>query len=361
MDDSVSIETKFQWNSYLLNSSLDSVFSDQLTIFLQRFESEWIAHFRNATYQLCQLESGNRLRPIISFLGYLTSETEVLLTADDFNRIVKVGVCIELIHKSSLIIDDMIDGDSLRSGKTTFHIANGQEKAIAVSFHLIGKSFKLLIEAMEEAHISQNTSLKCLKTSINIVNDMSTGLLKELSMVNADYSDINLAKEIILNETASIIKNSLLIGYLLRGGSNQSVINSLMLIGESCGYIFQVMNDIEPYRNGVHYKNHKGKNESEFFYNRKNIVTTFILQLMNSKEKREFYHIGNSGEGHKKLLELFNTHHVYDHFMSDIKAIKINIEHSVDTISKEGINMRWCLNCKSFITALTEVALTRIS
>jgi geranylgeranyl pyrophosphate synthase len=361
MEYSNSVKSEFKWNSYLLQSSLDPLFSDQLTIFIREFEREWQTHFSNVPYKLCQLESGNRLRPIISFLGYLISESDEYLSSYDLNNIVKVGICIELIHKSSLIIDDMVDGDSLRNGKTTFHVANGQEKAIAVTSHLISKSFKLLMEVLNETNISEKTSLKCIEISFNILDDMSTGLLKELSMDKVDFSDLKMAEEIIRNEAASIIKNSLLIGYILRRGNNPLMINYLSEIGESCGYIFQVMNDIEPYKRGRQYKNHKGKDELEFFFNRKNIITTFMLQLMSSKEKNDFYLIEGKVEAQKILFEFFNKNHVYDHFLAEIEGIKKNISDMIDAISKEGINSRWCQNCENFISSLTAVARDRVS
>lgn len=361
MDGSGSIENRFQWSAYLLNSSLDSVFSDQIKVFLQGLEKEWATHFSKVSYELCQLEAGNRLRPIISFLGFLTSETDGQLHNDDYRKIIKVGVCIELIHKASLIIDDIIDGDSFRHGKTTFHVANGQEKAIAVSSQLIGKSFKLLMEVLQETNVPESTSLKCLNISINIINDMSEGLLQELTMINDDFSDIQVAKEIIQNEAASIIKNSLQIGYVLRGGDNELVVKYLGEIGESCGYIFQVMNDIEPYRNSTQYQHHKEKDKMEFFYDRKNIVTTFILQLMSTRQREAFYGSDNSVDKQQKLIEYFNKHKVYDHFMSEVAEIRKNITRSIALINGQGINNRWCLNCENFITSLTQVALSRLA
>lgn len=360
MDYSTSVKRGLRWNSYLFRSNLDSFFLDQLEAFIQGFEKEWNTYFNNVSYQLCQLESGNRLRPMTSFLGYLISEHEAPLTNDDLNKIIEVGICIELIHKSSLIIDDMVDGDTHRKGKVTFHIANGQEKAVAVASHLISRSFKLLMEVLNRFDVSKDASLKCIEVSINILNDMSMGLLKELSMDTIDFSNIELTEEIIRHETASIIKNSLLIGYLLRGGDNQGIINCLNLIGENCGYIFQVANDIEPFRNSAHYQDHKRKDELEFFYGRKNIVSAYIIQLMSPKEKEELDSIKDIKERNSKLSEYFHKHDVYAHFVIEIEEIKNSIHVQVDLMKKKGVNKRWCLNCKSFIDSLVEVALSRL-
>jgi len=360
MDYCNSDKIGLKWNSYLTQAGLDSFFSNQLTTFLYEFEQEWSYHFKDVSYQLCQLESGNRLRPIISFLGYLISEDEVPLTPNDFGKIVKVGICIELIHKSSLIIDDIVDGDSFRRGKTTFHIANGLDKAIAVTSYLISKSFGLLIEVLSKSNMPENMSLKCVQLSINILNDLSTGLLKELSMDDSDFSNLKLTEEIIHYEAASIIKNSLVIGYILRGGNNSKVVDCLDEIGENCGYIFQVLNDIEPYKKSTEYINHKVKDELESFHKRKNIVTTFILQMMNAKDRIALNLIEDKSHAQKKLFEYFDKHDVYNHFTTEIEAIKENIIELGQTMNKQGVSRRWCENCKNFIESLTKMALDRV-
>jgi hypothetical protein len=121
------------------------------------------------------------------------------------------------------------------------------------------------------------------------------------------------------------------------------------------------MNDIEPYRNGTQYKSHKGKNELEFFYDRKNIITSFILQLINSKEKEEFHLIRETIEVQAKLFEYFNRYCVYDHFIFEIEEIKKNMALMIDKINKEGVDNQWSLNFKNFINSLVEVALLRFS
>jgi heptaprenyl diphosphate synthase len=351
---------KLQWNSYLFKSTLDSFYLEQLSIFHSQFEKEWALLFSKPSYNLCQLESGNRLRPIIAFFGYLISDERIGLHANDYQKIVKLGVCIELIHKSSLIIDDMLDMDSLRNGMPTFHIANGEDNAIAIGIQLMCKSLKILSDALKDAKSPNEVSLKCLEVSITILNDMCTGLVMELSMNKIDFANVKVTEEIILYETSSIIKNSLILGYTVRGGDNNKIQEGLSQIGEGCGYIFQVMNDMEPYRNWGRYQNHKGKQVEEFLTLKKNIITSFILQLMNYYERAEFYEIHSKKEAHTKLLNLFATQKVYDHFMSEISELKKNITVQLGVIKDSGINDQWCLNFGRFIDSLIEVAHSRL-
>ncbi len=59
-------------------------------------------------------------------------------------------VAIELIHASSLIIDDLpcMDNDIERRGKPTTHVKFGERESILSAFYLISESCKILINCI---------------------------------------------------------------------------------------------------------------------------------------------------------------------------------------------------------------------
>jgi geranylgeranyl diphosphate synthase type II len=79
---------------------------------------------------------GKRLRPVIMLaIGEM-------LKADN-RAILSAGCAIEMIHSSSLILDDLpcMDDASLRRGKKTNHLEFGEETAILAAFNLLNLSF----------------------------------------------------------------------------------------------------------------------------------------------------------------------------------------------------------------------------
>ena len=60
-------------------------------------------------------------------------------------------VSIELLHNSSLIIDDLpcMDNDNYRRGKLSTFVKFGERHAILFSMYLVSESFKLLFSAFK--------------------------------------------------------------------------------------------------------------------------------------------------------------------------------------------------------------------
>ncbi len=64
----------------------------------------------------------------------------------NWKNVIELACAIELLHKASLIHDDLIDKDDLRRGKSTFWKIHGGRKAIVVGDVLIGLSFNTAIQ-----------------------------------------------------------------------------------------------------------------------------------------------------------------------------------------------------------------------
>jgi geranylgeranyl diphosphate synthase, type II len=82
-----------------------------------------------------------RLRPILLLLvaDILRGEPESLLPA---------GCAIEMIHTSSLILDDLpsMDDATTRRGRPTCHVTHGESTAILAAFALMNRAFEILAE-----------------------------------------------------------------------------------------------------------------------------------------------------------------------------------------------------------------------
>ena len=213
---------------------------------------------------------------------------------------------------------------------------------------------------MKESFKSHNELTRYLEISSNILKDMSEGLMMELGMVASQKSRLENAKEIINKETASIIKNALTLGYLVHNPRNIVIERSLKVIGDSCGYIFQVMNDIEPFGDSESRAANKGNSIIEFFNNRKNLIVCYILQMIDQKAKDELFAIKDKEEGTALLKKHFHQLEVWPSFKQEFNDLVVEINKNIDAIEQEGINPAWCQNCKTFVMALIQIAETRL-
>lgn len=86
---------------------------------------------------------GRRLRPVLFYRLCAVSDRSAPdgIAASDLDR---VALAIELGHRASIILDDLIDRDDARHASTTFHAAHGGELALLVSHVLVAGVFSQL-------------------------------------------------------------------------------------------------------------------------------------------------------------------------------------------------------------------------
>ena len=84
--------------------------------------------------------TGKMIRPLLL----------LLVAGDDKEKhrdeLMAVGAAIEMLHTSTLILDDMIDSSPLRRGKPTIHKEYGTEVALYVGDYLLVRTYSYLLE-----------------------------------------------------------------------------------------------------------------------------------------------------------------------------------------------------------------------
>ena len=177
------------------------------------------------------LDGGKRLRSMI-VLDISYSLTKKYLY--------DMALCVELLHTSSLIIDDLpsMDNDDLRRGKETVHKKYGERAAKLVAYFLFYDAYKLL-------------------NNYNYKNIASYKLLEELCVQNKLASHgqyFDLFNEKLMHKTIDLSKINLktspffsvaFIGsYILAGGSEQNI-NFVKKSASAFSYFFQIGDDFE--------------------------------------------------------------------------------------------------------------------
>ena len=246
--------------------------SSFLSVFNNVWKTEIASHNLPYTHAL-QIENGSRLRPLLFAWGYYANQ----IPKNNF-FVANYALSIELLHKSSILLDDLIDDDIARHEKNTFHVEFSKSEALLYALYLLNRSVAL----MNEKDIKYNS----LYTSelLKIIDNMARGGIQEIHSQNTVFN-ITDVKEIIDLETISLIKNSFVLGYKLSSNGDFDIPDDIINIGHSCGYCFQVLNDIEPFSAPDINQKYKGITNYDFSKQRKNIVVSFVYVACTSKER----------------------------------------------------------------------------
>ena len=88
------------------------------------------------------LGGGKRVRPV------LTLAVAEMLGARDLDAALDLGCAVELVHASSLVLDDLpaMDDAALRRGRATTHRAFGEDLALLAAFALLNRAYELVAD-----------------------------------------------------------------------------------------------------------------------------------------------------------------------------------------------------------------------
>jgi len=165
---------------------------------------------------------GKRIRPT---LVTLASEA-VGGTAEDACF---AAASIELIHSSSLVLDDVIDKSEKRRGMSTVHILWGNDMALLTVQILAALSLKIAARDPRLIHAIAD-SLFC----------MGEGEAMEL----VDFAkDKKTYLELAFRKTGSLFSSAAQVGAMVGGGSVEQI-KSLTGFGNHIGLAFQIRDDI---------------------------------------------------------------------------------------------------------------------
>lgn len=256
-----------------------------------------------------QIVRGSRFRPLLTYYGYT-------LYSDELNEtIYQSATAIELIHKASIIIDDIIDQDKKRHGMPTVHQQYSLNEALIISVFLLGKCIEMLSD------IDDST----VRLFSQMIIKMCQGTLSELNI--NDETAIADIRKILDNQTSQVIQNSLLIGMK---SYNESINNQyLEIAGYKLGYLFQLLNDCEVYFNPEFSIKYKGNMNFDINKQRKNLCYSYLEQSLNNKEKSEL------DRGRYSILgNLLNKYNILDSIKKEIYCIELDIQNNLNILGE---------------------------
>ena len=203
------------------------------------------------------LNGGKRLRSIIPIIIGLKLNPNIIL--------INLSLGIELLHNSSLIIDDMpcMDNDKFRRGLKTIHYKYGETNAQLLVGLLLENAYRLLNKNITEIKNKKLLKEDYLdKISILIfknINDnmgllgAATGQFIDTCPINnflskeeytEEYQNLDKLLDLVHLKTTTFFEISFLSSYLLSGG-NLNNIDKLKKAVKFFGLAFQISDDFE--------------------------------------------------------------------------------------------------------------------
>ncbi len=326
-------------------------------VFKTYFNEQWDMYLDKIGFKHKQsaiLNIGSRYRPKMAFWGYSYCKSDI--SSNEFSKLINVCISIELLHKSTLLLDDLIDNDDLRYGKSAFHKEYNPSETIAYSFHLVGKAYELINDTLINMDIDKNLYGQILRTYSFNVKNMTKGLLYELT--DDYYKDVHKTLDIMRLETSEFVKNSLLIGYYLSGGTNAEVLKLLSELGLSMGNLYQTLNDLEPFYNPDFILSNKGNVNLDVNKYKKNIFTAKVLENFKIENFDSFF--VNNKNNINNLLSLAKQENIYSFFKEDIKEQNNYIVDLIHHVSQYSLNSEWQLYFEKFYCNLFNWAIRRV-
>lgn len=196
---------------------------------------------------------GMRFRPCLMYLAYLVCSAgmggECGRDGGDgcgscigLDNLIQLASAVELLHKASLVHDDLIDGDTLRRGRQSFHEAFGSERAVVMGDLLVAMAHDVVERMRSVLPTGVYSQIRSRFNKAHI--DLCRGELLELvaslceRALARDYVD-----RVIEGKTASLMEQSMAMGAIIAGAPAARV-DALARYGRCMGFVFQTINDI---------------------------------------------------------------------------------------------------------------------
>jgi octaprenyl-diphosphate synthase len=184
-------------------------------------------------------EGGKRIRPLILLLATESIKISNRVNSNLSDDIFLAASAIELLHTESVIHDDIIDQESLRRGKPSFHVKFGYNSSILTADFVLGIILNIGSK-IKNPTVSSELSKAAIK--------MSEGEMMEIQL--GKNPDINLREyiQVLENKTASLFEAASKIGAILGGGTEIEV-QSMSTFGHLIGIAYQIHDDLIDWNN----------------------------------------------------------------------------------------------------------------
>jgi heptaprenyl diphosphate synthase len=240
-----------------------------------------------------QLEiRGKRLRPLLVLLSGRLGDPDPRIR----RRLCKIAALIEMVHMASLIHDDIVDDSPLRRGRPSVQAKYGKDMAVYAGDFFLSRIVQILMrENLTETGIQFGRT----------VESMCWGEIGQL----AGYFDTSMTAdrylENIYGKTVAVCELACVSGGR-EGGCSDAVVEQLLQLGNSFGFMFQIRDDLLDFLSEEHME---GKPVHEDL--REGVLTLPVLCALQREENRgqltgliEIFHRGEGTDEDMRQLDI---------------------------------------------------------
>jgi geranylgeranyl diphosphate synthase type II len=175
-----------------------------------------------------------RVRPVLTLLA-----AEVC--GGTSAHAVAAAAAIELVHASSLILDDLpsMDDAPLRRGREANHLVFGESIAILAAFGLLNLAYRTLVRGYEPAVSARLTSVLSEAVGLDgLIGGQAIDLLATDQQIN-----FKTLERIHRGKTGALFSAAATAGGIVSGASSD-ILGSLAAYAKNLGLAFQVIDDL---------------------------------------------------------------------------------------------------------------------
>lgn len=179
---------------------------------------------------------GKRVRPLFCFIvGELFGVPK--------ERLITTACALEMIHTSSLIMDDLphMDDGKVRRGKPANHMVFGQDVSALASIGLLTRAYEIVLNDPELPDEKKTRVVSRLAHTVGI-NGLVGGQFVDLKFSNENVDAASL-EYIHTHKTASLFITSGVTAAII-GSANDNEISALEVYAKNLGFAFQILDDL---------------------------------------------------------------------------------------------------------------------
>jgi len=147
------------------------------------------------------------------------------------------AVAVELVHNSSLLKDDVADGDTTRRHRPTTWTMFGEDEAILASDALLVLATTVLIDQ------APSHGPAALRELANAYQELVRGQIMDLRFQNLQQVSVTECRQMAAGKTAALMSCATRIGAILAGAPAEPIL-ALAAFGWQIGLSFQFIDDI---------------------------------------------------------------------------------------------------------------------
>lgn len=213
------------------------------------------------------LQDGKRLRPLLTLAAYASLDARSRPGRADH-----AALAIELLHKASLIHDDIEDGDRERYGQPTMHVRYGLPAAVNAGDFLIGEAYRVLALGLD---VPPHIQIALVSVAARGQRNLTIGQGSELEIVAGRGRLPKLEEYFKLAEykTGNAFEVALLLGATLAEAAS-TTLAALSRYSLALGIAYQICDDLAELRRAI---------PRDFAARRPSILLTLAAESANPK------------------------------------------------------------------------------